>query len=174
LERLTTLRDSKHKGGQEALQARLDKIRIEKQVTVERIAKLSLTTRGRDELAATYGGGSWQASRGALNRFSKMVEMTETPWTPAWYVKWLCRCIMLVLTIVIIGGKRFAPQDWKQYCDRGMQGRAGHREARNNIALEGFNPDAYGLSPEMRREVASRLLTERTVDKLYSLAIGAQ
>jgi trigger factor len=29
-------------------------------------------------------------------------------------------------------------------------------------------------SPEMRREVASRLLTERTVDKLYSLAIGAQ
>lgn len=29
-------------------------------------------------------------------------------------------------------------------------------------------------SPEMRREVASRLLTEKTVDKLYSLAIGAQ
>jgi hypothetical protein len=75
-DRLTRIRDEKQKESQQALQARLDKIRIEKQATMERIAKLSLTTPGRDELAATYGGGSWQASRGALHRFSKMVEMT--------------------------------------------------------------------------------------------------
>lgn len=152
--RLTTLRDTKQKDNQQALQARLDQIRKDKQSTIDRIAKLSETTAGRDELAAKYGGGSWQASRGALHRFSKMVEMTDACWTPAWYVKWLCRCIMLVFTIIIVGGKRFAPQDWKQYCNRGQQSRAGHLEARKNIVLEGFNPDTYGLNPEIRLRLA--------------------
>lgn len=148
--RLTGLRDTKQKDNSGALQTRLDQIRKDKQSTIDRIAKLSETTLGRDELAAKYGGGSWQASRGALHRFSKMVEMTDAYWTPAWYVKWLCRCIMLVFTIIIIGGKRFAPQDWKQYCNRGQQSRAGHSEARSNIALEGFNPDTYGLNSEIK------------------------
>ncbi len=163
VERLTTLRDTKHKGGQEALQARLDQIRTDYESAINRIAKLSETTPGRDELAAKYGGGSWQASRGALHRFSKMVEMTDAPWTPAWYVKWLCRCIMLVFTIIIIGGKRFAPQDWKQYCNRGQQSRAGHPEARNAITLEGFDPDTYGLNPKIRQRLEQHLTARRTL-----------
>jgi hypothetical protein len=152
--RLTTIRDTKQKNNRQALQTRLDQIRTDKELTINHIAKLSESTTGREELAAKYGGGSWQASRGALHRFSKMTEMTDTWWTPAWYVKWLCRFIMLVFTIIVIGGKRFAPQDWKQYCDRGQQGRAGHLEARNNITLEGFNPDTYGLSSEIKRRLA--------------------
>ncbi len=154
VERLTALRDAKQKDNRQALQKRLDQIRKDKEVFLDRIAALSQTTAGRDELAAKYGGGSWQVSRGALHRFSKMVEMTDTIWTPAWCVKWLCRGIMLVFTIIIIGGKRFAPHDWKQYCNRGQQGRAGHREARNNIDLEGYNPDTYGLNIEVRLRLA--------------------
>lgn len=152
--RLTTIRDTKQRNNQQTLQTRLDQIRTNKESTIDRIAKLSLTTAGREELAAKYGGGSWQASRGALHRFSKMTEMTDTWWTPAWYVKWLCRFIMLVFTIIVIGGKRFAPQDWKQYCDRGQQGRAGHDEARNTIILDGFNPDIYGLNPAIKQRLA--------------------
>lgn len=152
--RRTAVRDTKQNNNQKALQTRLDQIRTNKEKIMEHIAQLPLTTTGRDELAAKYGGGSWQVSRGALHRFSKMVEMTDAYWTPAWYVKWLCRFIMLVFTIIIVAGKRFAPQDWKQYCDRGQQGRAGHLEARNNITLEGFNPDTYGLSSEIKRRLA--------------------
>lgn len=154
VDRLTTLRDTKQSGNRQALQMRLDQIRTDKESTINRIAKLSETTPGRDELAAKYGGGSWQASRGALHRFSKMVEMTDAYWTPAWYVKWLCRCIMLVFTIIIIGGKRFAPQDWKQYCNRGQQSRAGHHETKTAIVLEGFNPDTYGLNSEIQLRLA--------------------
>lgn len=155
---LRAARDQVVLKGQGTVADRLDEKRAAKRAKVDEIRLLAMKDRPR--LAGMYGE-SWEEARGFLARYRIMHELEkEDPVVTL--IKWGCRFLMILPTLLILGIKQFPSEELVRYYSLGAQARAGNLDAQKIVANMGYPDFAnYGLTTKVR-DLLAQLYEART------------
>jgi hypothetical protein len=144
VDELTANRDTITSRAAASSGATLNTLRQQKQGKLSEVSKMN----GRQLSAAGYPG-EWKQLRGFLASYRVLDELTSTPWSANWMIKWGCRAIMIAFGLMLLGVKLFAPQAHKQYTSLAAQARAGQPEAIETVENMGYDAKTYGVDEKV-------------------------